>query len=68
MRGGLAWVLSTVLVVLGLGCSKKTEDVVVEPDPAPATPVVEGPADYVGTEACASCHEAEHQEVGRIAP
>ncbi len=61
MRRGLAWVLSTVFVVLGLGCSKKTEDVVVEPDPAPATPVVEGPAEYVGTEACASCHEAEHQ-------
>jgi tetratricopeptide (TPR) repeat protein len=61
MRSGLGWGLSVALVVLGSGCSKKTEEVVVEPDPAPATPVVEGPAEYVGTEACAACHEEEHQ-------
>ena len=61
MRSGLAWSLVVALALVGLACSKKVEEVVVEPDSVPATPVVRGPAEYVGTPACASCHEAEHQ-------
>ena len=61
MRSGLAWSLVVALALVGLACSKKVEEVVVEPDSVPATPVVQGPAEYVGTPACASCHEAEHQ-------
>jgi len=62
MRSGLAWGLSVVLAIAGSACTKKVEDVVVEPDWAPATPVVQGPAEYVGTQTCASCHEAEHAD------
>jgi predicted CXXCH cytochrome family protein len=61
MRSGLVWGLSVVLAVVGSACSKKAEDVVVAPDPVPVTPVVQGPAEYVGTPMCASCHEAEHE-------
>jgi hypothetical protein len=61
MRSGLAWSLVVALALVGSACSKKAEEVVVEPDSVPATPVVQGPAEYVGTPACASCHGAEHQ-------
>jgi predicted CXXCH cytochrome family protein len=54
--------LSAVLAVVGSACSKKAAEVVIEPDAEPATPVATGPAEYVGTEICASCHEAEHQD------
>jgi len=65
MGGGLAWGLSVALAVVGLACSKKADDVVVEPDPepdrAPVTAAGQGPAEYLGTSKCASCHEAEHE-------
>jgi Tfp pilus assembly protein PilF/formate-dependent nitrite reductase cytochrome c552 subunit len=51
-----------VLAVAGSACSKKAEEVVADPDPVPATRVPAGPAEYVGTETCASCHEANHQD------
>ena len=54
--------LSVVLVLLGSACSKKAEDVVVEPSPAPPTPAVALAAEFVGTEVCASCHESEHRD------
>jgi predicted CXXCH cytochrome family protein len=61
MRLGLALVLSVVLGVFGSACTKKAEEVLVEPLPVP--PLLEsGPAEYVGTGACASCHETEHQD------
>ncbi|RLB44083.1 MAG: hypothetical protein DRH30_02190 [Deltaproteobacteria bacterium] len=61
MRSGLAWGLVVVLGVVGLACHEKVEDVVLEPDAAPPTPVAQGPAEYVGTPKCASCHEAQHK-------
>ena len=61
MRFGLALILSVVLGVFEPACSKKAEEVVVEPAPVASAPAVATAAEYVGTEACASCHEAEHQ-------
>ena len=60
MRSGWAWSLSVVLAVAGSACSKRAEDAVVGADRAPVKPVVQGPAEYVGTPVCASCHEVEH--------
>lgn len=66
MRSGLAWAVLAVVVALGAACGKKAEDVTVPEVPpvadrlAPA-PVAQGPAEYVGTTNCASCHEAEHE-------
>ncbi len=44
------------LAVLSSGCKRK--EAVVEPP----TPVREAPPTYVGTRACASCHEEAHQD------
>ena len=59
MRFVIALMLS---VVLGLACSKKTQDVVEEPNPVPSTPAVVSAAEFVGTEVCASCHGSEHAD------
>ncbi|MBW2162522.1 MAG: hypothetical protein JRH14_21620 [Deltaproteobacteria bacterium] len=61
MRFGLALILLAVLGVVASACSKKAEEIVIETEPVAPVPVVAGPAEYVGTEACASCHEAEHE-------
>ena len=45
------------LAVLVSAC-KKEEEKIAEPAP---TAAVEAPAEYVGTEACSSCHEAAHE-------
>ncbi|MBW2403411.1 MAG: HEAT repeat domain-containing protein [Deltaproteobacteria bacterium] len=62
MRFVIALTSSVVLVLLGSACSKKTEDVVEEPNRLPATPAVLPSAEFVGTEVCASCHESEHAD------
>lgn len=65
MRAGLAWILSIVLVLLGAACSKKADEVVIEPEPvqekAAPTEAPAGPPQYAGTPKCASCHESEHE-------
>jgi len=61
MRSGLVGGLLVVVTVVGSGCSKKAEEVVVELAPVPPTPAEAAPVEYVGTDICASCHEAEHE-------
>jgi len=71
MSDGRAWFLSVALLVVATGCNKKADEPVVQPNPAkeleptaarPATSAApKGPAEYVGTPNCASCHEAQHQ-------
>jgi len=50
------------LGVLGAACNKKEKEAVIDPAPVAAIPEVERPAELVGTEACSSCHEAEHRD------
>ena len=50
-----------MVAAFGSACSEKAEERVVDRVPAQAAPAPVKPATYVGTEACASCHEAEHQ-------
>jgi tetratricopeptide (TPR) repeat protein len=65
MRRGLAWFLSITFAVIGSGCAKKTQERVAASDPKPAqaavAPAPQGPASYMGTAKCASCHETQHQ-------
>ncbi len=57
---GLLWALG--LVILQLGCSRKAD----EPAPPPVVDRAEsrarGTATYVGTGACVTCHEEQHDE------
>jgi tetratricopeptide (TPR) repeat protein len=62
MRFELALIWLVVLAVVGSACRKTAEEVVVDAEPAPMASAVLKPAEYVGTESCASCHEAEHQD------
>ncbi|UCH28281.1 MAG: hypothetical protein JSV06_08320, partial [Myxococcales bacterium] len=55
---GMAW----VVMLLVAGCSKKADEVVPEPSTkAPAAPEP-APLAYVGTTACAQCHEEQHEK------
>ncbi len=57
MKGERTVIPFVALAVLVSACKKKEESV-VEPV---SMPTVEPLAEYVGTEACASCHEAAHE-------
>lgn len=54
-----AMVLILAVLLLEGACSKTSEEV-VERAPEATTPSPRAPLEYVGTEACAVCHEAEH--------
>ncbi len=54
----MSWLL---LAALAFGCSKKGPDeVVVEARVSPTETSTSDSSEYVGTETCAECHEAEH--------
>ncbi len=57
MSGERIVVPFVALAMLSLGCKKKPETV----DESPPAPTVETAPAYVGTEACASCHEKAHE-------
>ena len=61
MRFGLALIWLVALALVGSACRKKADEVVVDAEPAPAAPTDVKPDEYVGTESCVSCHEAEHE-------
>jgi len=61
MNRAATLLLSTVLVALMWGCSKKADEAVLRPKDEPAH-VVAGPPDYVGTSVCAGCHEVQHED------
>jgi tetratricopeptide (TPR) repeat protein len=58
MTRALAWGL---LVFVAVGCSKKADEPVAPPETAAAPAPEPGPARYVGTSACISCHEEQHE-------
>lgn len=53
---------SLVLGFFVLGCSEKAKEASVESAPARANPILVERAELVGTERCATCHEAEHHD------
>lgn len=62
MRRRIASISTCMLVLASWACTKKTESVVDEPARvSPTAGSVKQPS-YVGTEACASCHETQHRQ------
>ncbi|MGB5313764.1 MAG: tetratricopeptide repeat protein [Polyangiales bacterium] len=61
MKRGVVVVSWTVLAALALGCSKKADEAVLQAKDQPA-PVVARPPEYVGSAACAECHERQHDK------
>jgi predicted CXXCH cytochrome family protein len=61
MKRGVAVVSWLLPAALAFGCSKKEADeVVAAPRVTPTETTTSDSSDYVGTQTCAGCHEAEH--------